>query len=280
VGARRTWTVPPDAGPPDGGAEDWLTVDLTWIALADMQAGGGPDVACRLALYDLQGTLVVDGETEPISPRYPTSRWPEGVIVADQYALPVASAQPLDPALPAGAYRLDIAVSDLGSGAQIAKDNVQVEMGEQAQPLVPALADMQHAAGVTYGGEMRLLGYDSAYEGGQMDVALYWQALTAIQHPYKIFAHLQDEEGAIVAQHDGMPYNWAYPTSLWGRREVYIERISLDVPQAKAGPYRLAVGVYSAETGRLPAVDLDGQRLPGDQAVFEMEESTAGRTGD
>jgi hypothetical protein len=260
VGAWRTWTVPAPAGE----GEDWLTLDLTWTALADLQAGGGPDVACSLSLFDTEGMLVAEGKAELISPRYPTSRWPKGVIIADQYALP------LDPELPAGAYRLDIAVRDLASGANIAREQVPVQVGEQAQPLVPALAEMQYAAGVTYGGEMRLLGYDRTYEDGRVDVALYWQALTAIQDQYKVFVHLLDEEGTIVAQHDGMPYNWAYPTSLWGRREVYIERISLDVLQAEEGAYRLAVGVYSVETGRLPAVDVDGQRVPGDQAVLEM----------
>jgi hypothetical protein len=283
IRTRRTWTIPPHGvrrgdDPVDTGREDWLTVDLTWIALADLQARGGPNVACRLSLLNAEGALVADGQAELISPRYPTLRWPKGVVVADQYALS------LDPALPAGAYRLSIAVSDLNSPvagrASITEGAVPIELGEQAQPLVPALDEMQHAAGVTYGGEMRLLGYDLAHEGGGMDVDLYWQALTAIQHQYKIFVHLLDDEGVIVAQHDGMPYNWAYPTSLWGRREVFIERISLDVPQAKAGAYRLAVGVYSAETGRLAAVDLEGQQVPSDQAVFALGEPTADRTGD
>ena len=55
----------------------------------------------------------------------------------------------------------------------------------------------------------------------------------------------------MIAQHDGMPRNWSYPTSLWGRREGYIERITLDGPGSERGPFRLAVGVYSAEAGRL-----------------------------
>jgi hypothetical protein len=260
VRARRTWTLPP--GDHD---EQYLTVDLTWTALADLQAEGRPDYACRLSLLDGEGTLVAEGDGERISPRYPTSRWPEGVVVADLYALPI------DAALPAGAYRLRIAVLD-GETERAAAEHA-IQLGSEAQPLVPALAGMSHPAGVTYGDEMRLLGYDLAREGGRLQVALYWQAMTAIHDQYKIFVHLLREavgpsDGAIVGQHDGMPRDWSYPTSLWGRREVYIERITLDLPEGEDAAYRLAVGVYSDEAGRLAAVGVDGQRLPDDQAIL------------
>ena len=76
----------------------------------------------------------------------------------------------------------------------------------------------------------------------------------------------------MVAQHDGMPRNWSYPTSMWDRREVFIERITLDAPEGERGPYRLAVGVYSVETGRLEAVDIDGQRLSDDQVLLGIGE--------
>jgi hypothetical protein len=258
VRARRTWTV---RQRPAFGTHGTLTVDLTWTALADLQREGRPDYACRLSLLDGEGALVAAGERERISPRYPTSHWPEGVVVGDQYALPV------DAALPAGAYTLRLALFD--GEAQAATADYPIEVGDETQPLVPALAGMSHQAGVTYGGEMRLLGYDLAREGGQLRVALYWQALTAMQDQYKIFVHLLSESnGAIVAQHDGMPRDWSYPTSLWGRHEVYIERVALDLPAGEDAAYRLAVGVYSAEAGRLEAVDVDGRRLADDQAVW------------
>ena len=264
VRARRTWTLPPGDGD-----EQHLTIDLTWIGLADLQALGRPDALCRLLLLDAGGRPVASGEAKLISPRYPTGRWPAGVVVADQYALPI------DAALPAGAYALQIALFDGETQAATAEWPIQLE-GE-AQPLVPALEGMQHRAGVTYGGEMRLLGYDLAREGGRLHVALYWQALTAMQNRYKIFVHLlhpavgpgSDE---IVAQHDGMPRNWSYPTSLWGRREVFIEHVALDLPEDAGHAYHLAVGVYAEETGRLAAVDVDGQRLPDDQAILTAPE--------
>jgi hypothetical protein len=155
----------------------------------------------------------------------------------------------------------------------LATTEVPVLVEDEVQPLVPALAEMQHPAGVTYGGELSLLGYDVAPEGGQLQVALYWQALTAMELKYKFFVHLLNAgDGARVAQHDGMPRNWSYPTSLWGRGEVFIERITLDIPDGERGPFRLAVGVYSVETGRLAAVGEEGERLVNDQAILDVFE--------
>ena len=274
VRARRTWTL---RQPPVSGTEETLTVDLTWTALTDLQAEGRPHYACRLSLLDAGGKRVAHSQEEVVSPRYPTGRWPAGVVVADSYALPI------DAVLPAGAYTLQIAVLDAGS--QVALGEHPIQLQGEAQPLTPGLQEMQHTAGVTYGGEMRLLGYDVTREDGRLHVALYWQALTAMDNRYKIFVHLlRESDGATVAQHDGMPRNWSYPTSLWGRREVFIERIALDLPEDAAlelpesaapdlpevapNPYRLAVGVYSVETGRLAAVGGSGERLPDDQAEF------------
>jgi hypothetical protein len=277
VRVRRTWVVPPDAQSEDGVCvscaaatigEGWLTVDLTWTAQRDLER----DYAVHLTLMSPNGIPLASsdkaapGESVLISPRYPTSHWPEGVVIADQVALP------FDPALPAGEYELEIEMTDNTTGAPLAVTSVPVQVEGEAQPLVPALSEMQYRAGVSYGDEMRLLGCSAVKEDERLHVVLYWQALEAMEDQYKIFVHLLDREGQIVAQHDAMPRNWSYPTTRWGRGEVYVERIALDVSGAEPGAYRLAVGVYEPDTGRLAAVDRDGQRLPDDRAVLGVGE--------
>jgi hypothetical protein len=228
-----------------------------------------PNYAARFTLLGPDGERVSTSGDRPISPRYPPSRWPEGVVVGDSYALP------LDPATPAGAYRLQIAVSQEATGIQIAEGELPVQLQAEAEPLVPALTEMAHPAGVSYGGELRLLGVSTRAEGGQLYVDLYWLAERAMYTKYKFFAHLirgpAGGGGARVAQYDGMPRNWSYPTDMWGRGEVFIERIALDVSTAEPGPHYLAVGVYAVERGRLAAMDRAGARLPNDQVELGVE---------
>jgi hypothetical protein len=279
VRVRRTWALPPDeraGGPPGEAPEEWATVDLTWVALDDLRAPragflgytrpSARRAAVRLALVGPDGAPVAALTETQISPRYPTSRWPEGVLVADAYALA------LDPGTPAGVYRLQLTLTDANTGLPIANAELPVQLGAEPEPLVPALTEMARPAGVSYGGELRLLGYTTRAEPDKLHLDLYWLAERAIYAKYKFFVHLKDDvTGAMIAQHDGMPRHWSYPTDLWGRGEVYIERIELDTLNAVPGPRHLAVGVYSAETGRLPALGRDGIRLLDDQALLEVE---------
>ena len=271
VRVRRTWVLPPDENP-----EQWATVDLTWVALDDLRSTGSsaPQLTrthtCRVTLLSPDGTPVTGllaGQDVRISPRYPTSRWPEGVVVADSVALPLA------PETPAGAYRLQVVVSEEATGIALAQAELPVQLAARPEPLVPALSEMAHPAGISYGGELRLLGYTTSIEESRLHVALYWLAEQAIHTQYKFFVHLVDDtDGTLAAQHDGMPRQWSYPTDVWGRGEVFVERITLDTSQAGPGPHHLAVGVYSVETGRLPALDRMGQRLPNDQAELGIGE--------
>ena len=274
VQTRRTQLLPGQLVRP--GAGQFLTVDLTWRALRDLDQ----DFACTLSLIGPAGT-VASSAPEVISPQYPTGSWPAGVVVAERYALP------LDPALPAGDYGLAVAVRNAASGQVLGAAEHAIRVDGSARPLSAALEGMQFPAGVTFddpafppfaqapvlGGapEMRLLGYTPHQEGERLALDLYWQALRAMEVDYKIFVHLiRPDDGAIVAQRDGMPRDWSYPTSLWARQEVFVDRVVLDVAGVEAGRYRLAVGVYEQLSERLIALGAGGERLADDQAVFEQ----------
>jgi uncharacterized membrane protein len=90
--------------------------------------------------------------------------------------------------------------------------------------------------------------------GEPLHLTLYWRALRRMTEDYTVFVHLLSPDGRIVAQADRQPQNYTYPTRWWVPNEVVPDAIQLDVPpDAPAGPYRLRVGLYRAETGeRLP----------------------------
>jgi len=127
------------------------------------------------------------------------------------------------------------------------------------------------SAGVTYGDEMQLLGYTPRQRGGQLEIELYWLALRAMETDYKVFVQLvHPMDQAIAAQVDTMPRNWSYPTSRWGRREVYVDRIALDLSDGALGVYRIALGVYAPEADRLSAMDVHGRPVPDGRAILEQ----------
>ncbi len=110
---------------------------------------------------------------------------------------------------------------------------------------------------------MVLIGYDASQylaPGETLRIALYWFALADIPDDYTVFVHLLDANGAAVAQADGKPVWWTYPTTQWepGQyiRDEHILELAADTPR---GDYTLAVGMYDAETGvRLNVKDVQG----------------------
>jgi hypothetical protein len=247
--------------------QDLVDVQVTWRALEAV----GQAYACQLTLRG-PGGAIAQTAVEAIAPRYPTQRWPAGVVVADRYAIPIAST------LPAGAYELELRVVDAASGETAGMLARTIELGAEAVSYVPALEGMAYAADVTYGGTIRLLGYTPQMEGGRLEVDLYWLALDVTEEDEKVFVHLVDPaSGETLAQVDTMPRDWSYPTSRWGRREVFVDRIVLDVSGVPAGTYRLAVGMYPPDGDRLPARDAQGALLPEGRALLDEEVEVGGR---
>ncbi len=126
-----------------------------------------------------------------------------------------------------------------------------------AQPLDAQLGD----AVAVRGFEVRCTRNDCT-PGNTMYLTVYWQALRRMDANYTVFAHLVTPDGQIIiAQADRQPQDYAYPTRWWAVGEIVSDMIPLDVPgDALAGPYRLRVGLYRAETGeRLPITAGPGQ---------------------
>lgn len=125
----------------------------------------------------------------------------------------------------------------------------------------------QHPLDASFGGKLRLLGYDLTCSGrgdaclsgqnGEAGVVLYWQAQQPMDTSYTVTVQLLDPEGRVQAQSDSIPQGGGYPTTWWLPGEVVADahrlhslRSPADTP---AGAYRLIVGLYDGTTGdRLP----------------------------
>jgi hypothetical protein len=88
-----------------------------------------------------------------------------------------------------------------------------------------------------------------------MSLAIIWKAIDNIPQDYKVFVHLVDQDGVILAQHDAMPQADRYPTSLWLAGEFVVD--TYDFPLLDDA-YALRVGLYSPDSGaRLPVIFAD-----------------------
>jgi len=220
----------------------------------------------------------------PMQGSLPTRQWQPGEIIKDEYLIPI----PWD--APPGYYLLQVGLYDVlytqqrlrayapdsnrwpGDAVQLVRP-ILVGLPEEHLYTVPTT---QHQLKAHLGEQIQLLGYDlERVRGGggvRLVLTLYWQALQRVKGNYKVFTHLLDPDGQIVAQHDGVPGEEGHPTLGWVDGEIIVDRHELGPPVGELiGPHQLAVGMYNPVTGkRLVAFDAQGNRLEQDRVLLEL----------
>lgn len=112
---------------------------------------------------------------------------------------------------------------------------------------------------IRLGPHIRLHGYalgDGPFAPGDVvPVTLFWQADTPPER-YKVFLHLMDGAGNLVAQNDAEPRGNLSPTSIWPIGELITDRYGVFLPpDLPSGVYHLRVGMYRLDSGeRLPLI--------------------------
>jgi hypothetical protein len=140
-----------------------------------------------------------------------------------------------------------------------ARDLVLYRIDDDAEP------DVTHSARL--GEQILFKGYDLhlTQDGPgagpyRVGVYLYWQATAAITESYKVFVHILDGTGSLIAQDDSIPVLWSAPTYSWQTNRVIIDFHSLELPAtATSGDYSVRVGLYpEAHPERRLAVIAEG----------------------
>ncbi len=90
-----------------------------------------------------------------------------------------------------------------------------------------------------------------------------WQAVTQPALNYKIFAHLVDAEGRLIAQIDTQPQQGKRPTSTWLPGELIEDRYAFTLPADSPPPAQVWLGFYNEDTlKRLPVIgDNEGRAI-------------------
>jgi hypothetical protein len=244
-----------------------VPVRLVWEALSPLEQ----DYQLRLQLRDRTGVPYAQGEFQLVSTDYPASHWQPGELLQEWYDLPT------DENLVTG--EMELALNLVGDDGQpvLTRPVTVTDVWVQSRQPSFHMPQISTPRAVNLGDRVTFLGYDLAplvLAGEDLPVTLYWQAQREMEEDYKVFLHMYDSDGSIVAQQDRIPGLGARPTTTWEREEIVADRFLVPIdPATPAGAYRLAIGLYDGQTGkRLAAFGPDGQRLEGDRILLDRVE--------
>ena len=220
-----------------GDPGDTRTLTLLWRATS--RALPDDEIHLRVAL---EGEIISEMTGHPAHGRYPFSQWQAGEIVREHWQLVIP------PGASPGTALLEVAV---GESPPFPLATLGIREFERVFA-APPLANPVEA---TFEGVARLLGFDAAplrlLPGDQLEVTLVWEAINEqpLDNRYKIFVHLLDGEGRLLAQDDREPVDWSRPTTGWVLGEILTDPHILSVADFEyEGPVTLVVGLYDSQT--------------------------------
>ena len=117
-----------------------------------------------------------------------------------------------------------------------------------AVPAAPA-TEIAVPIAANFGDHISLQGYTLAHNelapGDILQLTLFWQTNSRLDQRYKVFLHLLDEDGQLVAQRDSEPGSALKPTTIWQPAETITDNHGLLLPaHLPPGSYTLVLGLY------------------------------------
>jgi 4-amino-4-deoxy-L-arabinose transferase-like glycosyltransferase len=92
----------------------------------------------------------------------------------------------------------------------------------------------------------------SAAPGDIVQLALFWHADAPVAERYKVFVHVVDPSGAIVAQTDREPGGDLLPTNTWQPHQPIVDQYGVALPSDAANAvYSIVIGMYGFDGVRL-----------------------------
>ncbi len=170
-------------------------------------------------------------------PNYPPVEWPVQTTVRGQHLLRLPAG------LSSGSYRFVADGLMLGEIEVTAPDRVfeAVEM----ETAVNATFTHNNQPLITLVGLTQ-----SPVSNLQLPISLLWRAEAETSTSYRVFIHVVDGDGQILAQADGEPANWTRPTTGWVPGEYILDSHTLTLPPDLPDDAGLRIGLYNPTTNR------------------------------
>lgn len=254
------------------------------------------DLTLSLAFIDPNGEAIGFLDTYPGAGTLRTSTWEAGAIYRDAYSVGLLPLR-IDGRFPFRVYvnwkGADEALSGIVDQNGDAMRAVMLDVGavvaalpeEDTTSFIEISAIMPEAAAPgEFADTYRLTAFD--FDLAAVTLYLDWQTIFAPAENHTVFAHIYDEDGRLVAQHDVFP---DLPTRYWRSSENYITTHKFPLLNAagelmlEPGTYEVRVGWYSNDGDELPRLPLkvDNPENPDEVvdafSLLTFEVDTAGR---
>jgi hypothetical protein len=201
-----------------------------------------------LELRDANGAIVHDWMLPFTLPSYPPNDWPVQATIRGQHLLRLPAGQN------SGSYRFVADELVLGEIEVTAPDRMFEEV--EMETAVSTTFTQNNTPLITLAGITQ-----SPASNLQSPISLLWRAEAEMPTSYRIFIHLVDSDGQILAQADGEPANWTRPTTGWVPGEYILDDHTLTIPPDLPADASLRIGLYDPATG---------QRLQTEEGEFVM----------
>ena len=209
---------------------DPARVALLW------QVARAADNAFTLSLVAADGATAWT-LTRPVVPLYEPSQWRDGDRLRSETVLRFPAT------LVGGDYAWQ---AQWGGQPPVSVGTVTITAPERSYTLPP----LSIQTNAPLGEVAELLGADVVQAADGLRVRLAWRSLAETSVSYRVFVHLRDAAGGIVAQSDGEPASWGRPTTGWLPGEVVLDDHLLPLPpDLPPGSYTLITGLYDPDSG-------------------------------
>jgi hypothetical protein len=216
-----------------------ILLTLFWERLSGVQAS---DSKIKLSLLDAANQVMHIWSIPPVRDDYPPSSWQPGERLRGQHILQLPAN------LIEGIYRYQLEDVPLG---QISIEAPNRVFGEP---------EFEHQVEAVFADQIALVGYTieapDTDPPAPLSLKLIWQAHGEIPISYRVFVHIVDQEGQILAQSDAEPADWTRPTTGWADGEYIIDEHQIVLPATKSlDNASIRLGLYDATSGTRLEVD-------------------------
>ena len=172
----------------------------------------------------------------PLVSNYATSLWRSGDIWRAAHKL-VIPAQ-----LSTGQYTMAIQLENGATSTTLGTLTITAPSHIMNPPIITQSQTAQ------FSNIAELIGYDVSphiQPGNTMTLTLIWKALEPTATSYKVFVHLLDANGRLIASDDRVPAMWQRPTTSWVTGEYIVDLHELQIaPNTPAQSANIEIGLY------------------------------------